>query len=499
LRRDFSTDWRPGAGGRNTGVVKGRTTGLALSAAAGAIGTALVLQRRLAGSARAARSLETARIGVRVGTGWAAHQARRTFVSAERKEALDAEFEVRSSEEVAAALGNMKGVMMKLGQMASYVDESVPESVRNALADLQQDAPPMAPELAAGVIERELGRPPEELFAEWDRLPIAAASIGQVHRAITHDDVAVAVKVQYPGVDQTIAADLANYEFFSGMAAMLFPGADVGPVLQEFRERILEELDYRQEATNQRLFADYYAGHPFIRIPRVIDELSTTRVLTTELITGARFAELDSWTQQERDLAAETINRFVFRSLYRLHAFNGDPHPGNYLFHGGGQVTFLDFGLVKRFTPGEMDMFERMANSLVVRRDGRAYRDLLEEAGVLRAGSNMSPDKVIDWFGYYYDPVMEDRDYTFTLEYASKALQKLMPLTSAPEIRKYANLPPAFGVLQRINVGFTAVMAHLGATGNWRRIAEEMWTFTNAPPSTEMGHREAAWRASRSR
>jgi predicted unusual protein kinase regulating ubiquinone biosynthesis (AarF/ABC1/UbiB family) len=433
-----------------------------------------------------------------MGTGWASHQARRVFASAERKEALDAEFELRSSEEVAAALGNMKGVMMKLGQMASYVDESVPEPIRNALAELQQDAPPMAPELAAGVIERELGGRPEKVFAEWDPVPIAAASIGQVHRAITHDDVAVAVKVQYPGVDEAIAADFANYELFANTAAMLFPGADVGPVMEEFRERILEELDYRQEATNQRLFADYYAGHPFIRIPRVVDDLSTTRVLTTELVTGARFAELDGWTQEERNLAAEAIDRFVFRSLYRLHAFNGDPHPGNYLFHGGGQVTFLDFGLVKRFTPPEIEMFERMAESLVVRRDGQTYRDLLEEAGVLKAGSNMSPDTVIDWFGYYYDPIMEDRDYTFTIEYASKALQKLMPVTSAPEIRKYANLPPAFGVLQRINVGFTAVMAHLRATGNWRRIAEELWTFTNAPPSTEMGRKEAAWLAARS-
>jgi predicted unusual protein kinase regulating ubiquinone biosynthesis (AarF/ABC1/UbiB family) len=432
-----------------------------------------------------------------MGTEWTAHRGRRLFASAERKEALDAEFELRTSEEVAARLGNMKGVLMKLGQMASYVDETVPEPIRNALADLQQDAPPMAAELAAEVIERELGGPPDKAFAAWDPIPIAAASIGQVHRAITRDDVAVAVKVQYPGVDEAIAADFANYQLLASTVALLFPGADVGPVMEEFRQRILEELDYRQEAANQRLFAEYYAGHPFIHIPRVIGELSTGRVLTTELVTGARFAELDEWSQGERNLAAEAIDRFVFRSLYRLHAFNGDPHPGNYVFHGGGRVSFLDFGLVKRFTPAEVEVFERMAESLVVRRDGRAYRDLLEEAGVLKAGSNMSPDLVIDWFGYYYDPVMEDGEYTFTLEYASKALQKLLPVTSAPEIRRFANLPPAFGVLQRINVGFTAVMAHLQATANWRRIAEELWTFTDAPPSTEMGRAEAAWLAGR--
>jgi hypothetical protein len=379
---------------------------------------------------------------------------------------------------VAAALGNMKGVMMKIGQMASYVDESVPEPIRNALADLQQDAPPMAAELAAGVIERELGGPPEKVFAEWDPVPIAAASIGQVHRAITHDDVAVAVKVQYPGVDESIKADLDNYDFFANMFALMFPGADVGPFIDEIRERVGEELDYLHEADNQRMFADFYEGHPFIRIPRVIDELSTARVLTTELATGARFSELDGWSQEERNLAGETIDRFVFRSLYRLHAFNGDPHPGNYLFHGGGVVTFLDFGLVKRFTQPEMDMFERMAETLVVRRDGAAYRALLEEAGVLKPGSGMSDDQIVDYFGYYYDPVMEDREYTFTLEYASEAMKKIMPVGpgTSPEIRKFGNLPPAFGILQRINLGMTAVMAHLaphrgGALGVHQRAA----------------------------
>ena len=458
-------------------------------------GVALAALKRTRRSARAARTLELARASSRMGAGWAAHRARRVFASAARREELDASFELRSAEEVAAVLGNMKGVMMKLGQMASYVDESVPEPIRNAMAGLLQDAPPMAPELAASVVERELGAPPERVFLEWDPVPIAAASIGQVHRAITRDDLAVAVKVQYPGVDEAIAADLDNYDFFVNLFSTLFPGSDVGPFIDEIRVRVQEELDYRQEADNQRLFADYYEGHPFIHIPKVLDELSTGRVLTTELVTGARFAELDSWPQEERNLAAEAIDRFVFRSLYRLHAFNGDPHPGNYLFHGGGQVTFLDFGLVKRFTPAEIDMFERMAQALVVRRDGGAYRTLLEEAAVLKPGSGMTEEQIIDYFGYYYDPVMEDRDYTFTLEYASKAMEKLLPVGpgASPQIRRFGNLPPAFAILQRINVGMTAVMAHLGATANWRRIGEELWVFTDAAPSTELGRKERAW------
>src|SRR5690606_33499573 len=137
-------------------------------------------------------------------------------------------------------------------------------------------------------------------------------------------------------------------------------GLDPKPLVDELRERIVEELDYRLEADNQRLFGEYYEDHPFIHVPSVVDELSTARVLTTELATGARFSEVVDWPADQRNMAAESIYRFVFGSLYRLGAFNGDPHPGNYLFGPDGRVTFLDYGLVKRFTPEDMDLFGRM-------------------------------------------------------------------------------------------------------------------------------------------
>ena len=307
-----------------------------------------------------------ARLGARVGTTAASNRARRVFASAERKEALDAELELRTAEDVAATLGNMKGVMMKLGQVASFVDDGMPEPVRQALEQLQADAPPMSVELAAEMVERELGAPPEKLFAEWDPVPIAAASIGQVHRAITRDGRAVAVKVQYPGVEEAIKADLAGMEMSMLPAPVVFKNFDVQPFIDELRERIGEELDYRIEASNQQLFADYYRGHPFIHVPDVIASLSSERVLTSELATGVRFAELEEWEASERQLAAETIFRFVFRSLYRLKAFNGDPHPGNYLFRPGGRVTFLDFGLVKRFTDDDISQLLDLVDAMVL-------------------------------------------------------------------------------------------------------------------------------------
>src|SRR5690348_946209 len=254
----------------------------------------------------------------------------------------------------------------------------------------------MSPQLAAGVVEEELGAPPDRVFARWDPRPIAAASIGQVHRAVTLDGRAVAVKVQYPGIAETIAADLRNVALLRRMLRITAPAQDVDALLTELRDRVIEELDYAREAANQRLMAAYYDGHPTIHVPRVISELSTRRMVTSELSSGARFAELASWPQPERDLAAETIYRFVFRSLYEVRAFNGDPHPGNYLFHRGGRVTFLDFGLVRHFTPAELQPLLQMARAICVDHDPEAFRRSLENAGFLRPGAPLSTQAIID-------------------------------------------------------------------------------------------------------
>jgi predicted unusual protein kinase regulating ubiquinone biosynthesis (AarF/ABC1/UbiB family) len=448
--------------------------------------------RRLMRTSQSSRNAQLAGVGARLGAVTATNRAKRVFASAERKEQLDNELELATAAEVTAALGNMKGALMKLGQMASYLDDGLPEPVREALQSLQADAPPMSADLAAEVVERELGRPPTKAFAEWDPVPIAAASIGQVHRAMTHDGRAVAVKVQYPGVDEAIQADLDNSDVIARLMGMLFPGLEPGPLVEELRARLTEEVDYRLEADNQRLFADFYRGHPFIHVPDVVDELSTGRVLTTELAPGVRLREVvEQWSREEQDLAGETIFRFVFRSLYRLHAFNGDPHPGNYLFEPGGRVTFLDFGLVKRFTPDEVDLFESMVRTIVLERDGDRFREILEGANVLKPGSGMTGQDVLDWFGYFYEFVLRHEVKPFTHEYAAESVSKIF--TRSGEVAKYGNVPPSFVLIQRINLGLSAVLAELGATANWRGIAEELWPMTSAPPSTPLGHAEADW------
>jgi predicted unusual protein kinase regulating ubiquinone biosynthesis (AarF/ABC1/UbiB family) len=473
---------------------------LAIGVAVGAAGAfaAARLGRRSAGPVSgtgvATRNAQLAAIGARSGASYAVHRARLATVPDDRRNRLEADYQLRTARQVADALGNMKGALMKIGQMASYLDDGLPEPVRLALASLQQDAPPMSATLTAEVVRAELGDDPSRVFAEWDPEPMAAASIGQVHRATTHSGVAVAVKVQYPGVDEAIRADLVNTDLLFRILGTMFPGLEPGPLVDELRERLTEELDYANEAENQRFFADAFAGHPFITVPRVIDELSTRRVLTSELADGARFAEVEGWSQAERDLASEAIYRFVFRSIYGLHAFNGDPHPGNYLFRPGGKVTFLDFGLVKRYQPEDVALFESLIRTFVVENDIGTFRRLMEDHNVLRRDPDLSNEDIAGYFGHFYELVMRDEEFTVDPEYSSETVRMYFDANGPyAHVARAANVPPAFVITQRINLGLIAVLAKLHATANFRRIAEELWPFVGGPASTPMGEAEAAW------
>ena len=468
----------------------------------GAAATATVAARRArrarrVGGLRLNRGLAALQLALRGGARYAGHAPRLFMLAGENRQQLRNDLALQTAEDVASTLGAMKGVLMKLGQMASYVDDSLPPEARRTLGRLQDSVPPMSAELAAGVITEELGMPPEQVFAEWDPEPIAAASIGQVHRAITRDGRAVAVKVQYPGIAETIAADLGNVSLLRRMLRIIAPGQDVDSLVTELRERIVEELDYRREADNQQLFADYYDGHPTIGVPKIVRELSTRRVVTSDLATGARFAELAGWSQEERNLAAETIYRFVFRSLYDMRAFNGDPHPGNYLFHGGGKVTFLDFGLVKHFTAAELRPLMDMARDLCVENDPEAFRRSLEEAGFVQPGAPLSTDVIVEHLAVFYDTIRKPGELTITGDYSSAVVRRFFDVRSP--IAPYAQVPRSYVILQRINLGVFALLGELTATANWRGIAEEIWPFVQAPPSTPMGAAEAAWRAGRAR
>ena len=442
---------------------------------------------------RVSRGLTAMRLAARGGARYAVNAPRLFAAAGEHRQRLRDDLALRTAQDVADTLGTMKGVLMKIGQLASYVDASLAPPARRVLSALQDSVPPMSPELAAGVIEAELGGPPESVFGEWDPLPIAAASIGQVHRAITRDGQAVAVKVQYPGIAETIAADLGNVALIRSLLKVAVPAQDVEELIEELRERIGEELDYRHEADNQRRFAGYFDGHPTIRVPRIVDELSTGRVITSELAAGARFGEMLSWSQDERDLAAETIYRFTFRSLYELRAFNGDPHPGNYLFEPGGLVTFLDFGLVKHFTDDELGPLIEMIDALCLNEDPEAFRSAMEGAGFLKPDAPIPTADIVAHMSLFYDSIRERGPRTMTSEYSSAVARRYIDFKSP--LAAYAQIPRAYVIVQRINLGLFAILGQMNATADWRSISEEIWPFVLAPPSTPMAEAEAPWLA----
>ncbi len=446
------------------------------------------------------RNARLARLGARVGATYASTAARKTFASAQRRVELDRDRELRTAAQVADELGQMKGALMKLGQMASYLDDGLPEPLRLALAQLQSDAPPMSTELAVGTIESEFGQTLAELFVEFDTEPIAAASIGQVHRAIIADSAtgverAVAVKVQYPGVAEAIVSDLRNADMIGTLLQQGFSGLDPTEMVDEIKIRLAEEVDYEREAANQQLFADYYRDHPFIKIPEVVHELSTRRVLTTELATGFTWPELLTHSQADRDHAGEVIFRFVFRGLYRLGSFNGDPHPGNYLFQEDGTVTFLDFGLVKHFSTEELQTFGAMVKAAVIDHDDATFRRIVEDAGMLKIDAPVETEAVGEYFSRFYDTVRRDEEMTWTREYANSIVRHTFDRSSP--ISQYATVPRTFVFIQRINLGLYALLGELGATGNYRRIASELWPFVDADASTPLGRAEAEWLAER--
>jgi predicted unusual protein kinase regulating ubiquinone biosynthesis (AarF/ABC1/UbiB family) len=404
-------------------------------------------------------------------------------------------FHAETAAQVAELLGSMKGLAMKVGQIASFVDVDLPEDVRETyrdeLASLRAQSTPVAAGVIEDVIAEQYGAPPETAFASWDPVPLASASIGQVHRAVLPDGTDVAVKVQYPGIAEAIESDLDNAELLAPLVKVISPNLKVKPLMAELRDRMADELDYQREAQYQHAFWLRYDGHPFVRIPAVHMDWCRPRVLVSEFVEGRSFeAMLEAADDAERQRYAEAIYRFAFGSLHRFRLFNGDPHPGNYLFPGDGTVVFLDFGAVKTFSSETRAMIRRQLAPLW---DGDAERlvEVFEEAGFL-PGGRPDPARLLAWFRHFNQPILHDEPFTYTAEFA----REVIAATSDPRagyldmIRKL-NLPPDYLVLNRIQWGINSIMAMLGARNRWRAISEEFWF--GAPPATPMGREERAF------
>ena len=386
------------------------------------------------------------------------------LVRRERRKKLEEEYHLKTAEEAAQLMGNMKGLFMKLGQIASFAQESLPPAARQALQGLQNDAPPMDFALVREVIESELGQDIGALFTSIDEEPLAAASIGQVHEARLRTGEHVVLKVQYPGVDRAMEADL---KFSGGLATMIGAvnrNVDARALVAELRARVLDELDYRKELANQRLFGALWAGHPLIHIPRVFPAYSSKRVLCQEFRRGLSFYDfLDVANEPERRMASFVLNDFVFDSMHLHHVFNGDPHPGNYLFQEDGGITFLDFGCIKYFQPEFIDDLQGL-NRALVEGDLEDFDRYIRKLQIVLPGRDYDRDMLWEFFSYHAAPFAIDREFQFTDEHMRK-VGEIMQRKNLQQL----NLPPDLLFFNRITFGLNSIFFKLGARSNWHR------------------------------
>jgi predicted unusual protein kinase regulating ubiquinone biosynthesis (AarF/ABC1/UbiB family) len=440
--------------------------------------------------ALAPRALPVAAEVVRRAVGGAARtedqerEARRRFAQNAKK----------TAEAMLRTLGEMKGLPLKLGQMASYVDGLAPpgyeEKFQRVLARLQQKAPPLSPEAAVRVIREDLGADPRDVFAKWEAEPFAAASIGQVHRAVTRGGDRVAVKVQYPGIDKAIANDLKSLSMLESMIAPIGRRYQTKETLDEIKAVFLAEIDYGREAEAVDTFRRVHEGDPDIVVPRVHHSLSSKRVLTLELIDGDDYAAFcERAPQSDRDAAGRTLARFMFRALWGHGLLYADPHPGNYRFLGGGRVAFLDFGCNKRIPPVLVDGMKRYVTALQRGDEQEFYRACVDVLGY----DPSDPESFALYTQYtrlILRPLVEDREFKYTKEFARETIAFLVrggrkivlrPDEAFPTLPAPVRMPTDYTFVNRLQWGFVSVLAGLGAEANWRRIVEP-WVSAKATP-----------------
>jgi predicted unusual protein kinase regulating ubiquinone biosynthesis (AarF/ABC1/UbiB family) len=420
----------------------------------------------------------------------------RSFAAPERAGEFLEGFHQQTAKQLVEMLGEMKGAAMKVGQLASFYEFAAPgeylSTYRDALTMLQNSAPPMGPEASKTVIQEEFGASVDEVFASFEDEPVAAASIGQVHRATLHSGETVAVKVQYPGVDEAVRADLKNVSAMTKIAVAIAPNLDPKEVAEEVRERVTEELDYRREARNQARFAELFGGHPFIIIPRVFPEFCRSRVLTQEFIDGGPFLSSMDWEQDRKDELAEILFRFFYGSLYRFLLFSADPHPGNYLLLDDGRVAFLDFGLVRAVDPGTLELLLEIVQALIA--DDRERGGLaLEGMGILNPRTP-EVDAIWDHLRAMNRPILEDRpfkvDAPLVQEIAGAGFD---PRSAAFQTLRKVGVPGVMVTMNRMSFGVGSLIGRLSATANWQAMGREMWFGEES--QTRLGKLEQEWLA----
>ncbi|MDQ1617069.1 MAG: hypothetical protein QOJ60_3008 [Actinomycetota bacterium] len=397
-------------------------------------------------------------------------------------EIVAAELQARTAEQLFRVLGELKGGAMKFGQAMSVFEAAMPEHLagpyRETLTRLQEAAPPLPASTVHAVLAAELGPDWRAQFQHFDSKPAAAASIGQVHRAVWSDGRPVAVKVQYPGAGAALLSDLNQIGRLSRVVGLLVPGLDAKPLVAELKARVAEELDYRLEARSQGQFATAYAGDPDIVVPPVVS--GGDQVLVTEWVEGTPLSRvIASGSQERRDRAGLLLARFLFSGPARVGLLHADPHPGNFRLLPDGRLGVLDFGAVNRLPGGLPRPIGPLLRAAL---DGEADVVLagLRGQGFVRPAIELDAPRLLGYLAPMLEPLNSD---TFRFSRAwlrAQAGRVADPRSPAYTVGLHLNLPPEYLLIHRVTMGTIGVLCQLGAEATWRDEVEH-WLPGFAP------------------
>ena len=392
------------------------------------------------------------------------------------KDEVNAELMDKAAQQLFTVLGELKGGAMKVGQALSVMEAAIPEQYgkpyREALTKLQREAPPMPAAKVHRVLDAQLGTKWRDRFASFGDKSVASASIGQVHKAVWADGREVAVKIQYPGADEALRADLKTMQRMVGVLKQLSPGADVQGVVDELIERTEMELDYRLEADNQRAFAKAYEGDPHFVVPHIV--ASAPKVVIQEWIEGIPLSHIiRDGTQEQRDLMATRLFEFSDDAPRRLGMVHGDAHPGNFMLLPGDKMGIIDFGAVAPMPGGWPVELGQMLRYAV----DKNYDKLLptmQKAGFIQKGQQVSTREIDDMLKQYVEPLQVP-----VFHYQRSWLQKMTTLEldrAAGQIKaaRQMDIPPKLAIPMRVIASIVAISCQLDAHVPTRRIAEEM-------------------------
>ena len=373
-----------------------------------------------------------------------------------------------------AALGGLKGPVMKIAQIISTIPDAVPPEYAAELSQLQANAPAMGWPFVKRRMKSELGPDWEGKYASFEHEAAAAASLGQVHRAVTHDGRRVAAKLQYPDMNSAVEADLGQLDLMFGIYARFDKSIDTAQIHQELADRLREELDYAHEAKNLALYRDMLGGEPNVHLPEVLPDLSSRRLLTMTWLDGRPLLDFKTADLPTRNRIAENLFRAWYLPLHHYGVIHGDPHLGNYTVRDDLSINLLDFGCVRVFPPrfigGVVDLYRAIGSG-----DEALAVDAFERWG-FKGLSREIIDTLLIWAKFLYGPLLDDRvrvidasgnPATYGRETAQAVHKRLRELGTV-------TIPREFVFMDRAAIGLGGVFMHLKAELNWYALFNEM-------------------------